>query len=169
MRSPLSLLFPRLNKPSSLGLSLWPSSGSAPTAPHPSCAGGPRTGCSAPDGASQRQNKGGQSPSSPCSPKYSWLSQLKVHLASWFLVFHPPSLPYPSPQGCSHMLIAQPVFMFGIGPTQTIACFWHHNIRSPTCPKIDEESRTGSTLSDSIIFTESVPAGAISACQGLPY
>jgi len=37
----------------------WPASGPAPTAPHPSCARGPRLGCIILDAASQGQNRGG--------------------------------------------------------------------------------------------------------------
>ena len=55
------------------GSSSWPFSGPSPKAPHPSCVGGPRPGCSAPDGASQGQNRRRQSPLSPhWSPLFWW-------------------------------------------------------------------------------------------------
>ena len=85
VRSPQSFLFSRLNKPNSLSFSteercsspliifvalLW----TAPTAPHPSCAEGPRPGCSTPDGASWGQSRGAQSPLSALWPSHFWCS-----------------------------------------------------------------------------------------------
>jgi len=48
------------------------SSGFAPTVPNPSCTGGPGLGCSIPAGASQGENRGGQSsPSHCCHPSFN--------------------------------------------------------------------------------------------------
>ena len=78
MGSLRSLLFPKLNEPISLNLSLhrrgapafwsssWSSSGPTQIALHPSCAGGSGPGHSTLDGASQGQSRGGQSSPSPC-------------------------------------------------------------------------------------------------------
>ena len=118
-RSPRSLLFYKLNKPSSLNLSsqerccspltilvalLWTRSKSSMSFVYR----GPRPGRSTADGASQEPRKGAQSPPSPCrpplfecSPEHSWPSGLQAHTAGSHPVSRPPGPPIPSPQGCS--------------------------------------------------------------------
>ena len=96
MRSPQRLLFSEMNKPKSPNLPsqekfsnpliiFVSSSGLTPTAPHPSCAGGPRPGRSTPNGASLRQSRGGQSPPSPspCCPPSVDSAQLTAGLLDW--------------------------------------------------------------------------------------
>ena len=100
MRSPLSILFSRLNSsfPSAflhrtgapaLWSSSWPSCRLTPTAPHPSNDGSTRPGCTTPHGATQRQSRRGWSTPSPhwplfcwCCPEYCcWFSGLHAHTA----------------------------------------------------------------------------------------
>ena len=129
MRSPRSLLFCKLNKPSSLSLSsqqrccsplsiLVPSSGPTPAAPHPSCPGGPRPGHSTAGGAFQGQSRGAQPPPSPLPAATPLLLQPRglsafraagAHccLMSRFCPSGPPS---PSPQGCSQRVLLQAVW-----------------------------------------------------------
>ena len=137
MRSPCSLLFSKLNKPSSLSLSsqqrccsplsiLVPSSGPTPAAPHPSCPGGPRPGHSTAGGAFQGQSRGAQPPPSPLPAATPLLLQPRglsafraagAHccLMSRFCPLGPPG---PSPQGCSQRVLLQAVLMSGTAPTQ---------------------------------------------------
>ena len=137
MRSPCSLLFSKLNKPSSFSLAsqqrccsplsiLVPSSGPAPAAPHPSCPGGPRPGHSTAGGAFQGQSRGAQPPPSPLPAATPLLLQPRglsafraagAHccLMSRFCPSGPPS---PSPQGCSQRVLLQAVLMSGTAPTQ---------------------------------------------------
>ena len=85
-----------------LWASLWPSSGPTPTAPHPACTGGPCLDCSTADGASQGQNRWGQSPPCSlsalcwCSPGYTGLAGCKCTLLTHIQLFvhQDPLLPH---------------------------------------------------------------------------
>ena len=94
MTSSQSLLFSKLNNPSSLNLSpsercssclsiFVTTSEPVPTAPYPSCAWSPRPGCITPDGASQGQRRGGQCPPCLLSPLPSLIS---INLATLLYV-----------------------------------------------------------------------------------
>jgi len=95
MRSPWSLLFSRLNDPSPSTFlhkrgvpfpwsSSWSSSTvSAPSAPHPPWAWGPRLGHSTPDEASKGQSRGGQSLLSPCWQSSSDTAQDTVDILGY--------------------------------------------------------------------------------------
>jgi len=122
IRSPRSLLFPRLSSPSSPSLFsqqrgsspriiAGASSGPTPTAPRLSCAEGSRAGCRTPGQVSPERGRGAESPSSPCcphcwgcSPGHSSPSGLQAHIARSHPALQPPIHPGPSQQGCSQSL-----------------------------------------------------------------
>ena len=118
---PQSLLFSKLNKPSSLSLSspkkcssplviFMAFSGHSPATPHLFFVvwtpGPPQ------NGASGGQSKGKQYPPSFysqslfwCSPLYHWLSRLWAHTTGSCPAFHPWGLPSISPQVCSQWVL----------------------------------------------------------------
>ena len=120
-QSPFSLLFSRLNSPSSLSLShrkavpsfgsfLWPPSGCAPIGLCHSYTEDSISGCSTPGEASPEQSRGVGSRSPPslcwpcffrCSPGYSWLSGLWGHTAGSCPAFHSSVPPGLSWHGCT--------------------------------------------------------------------
>jgi len=116
---------------------------------------GHQPGFSTPDGASEEQSRGGQSPPCPCwppflqcSPRYCWPSRLQVHTAGLHQASHSLEPPSPSPQGYSQRVLL-PVYVdiwdYSY-TTSTTLCSWAHSIllsRSlikilkSTGPKID--------------------------------
>jgi len=102
-KAPLTLLH-KTGAPA-LWSSLWPSSGPAPTAPHPSWAGGPQAWMQSTRWGLKRAEQRGTIPSlfllpPPCwgSPGYHWPSRLQEHTASSC-----PSRPTSPPQDiCVH-------------------------------------------------------------------
>ncbi|XP_042668901.1 dnaJ homolog subfamily B member 13 isoform X1 [Centrocercus urophasianus] len=90
-----------------------PSSG--PTAPHLSCAGGPRPECSAPHEGRQRETI----PSQPTAPSVGaallafWAASAHCCLVS---CFSPPEPPHPTPQGCSEGVLLSVKWLFPIPP-----------------------------------------------------
>lgn len=159
MRSPQDLLFSRLNIPIFLSLSsqeknnnnnkkiwssLWPSCGLSLTGPHLSFTGGPKPGCSTPDGVSWGQGRRGQSLPSTCYSLLFWwslgcswpsgLHVLQACTADSCQAFCPPEHPSFSPQGCSQcVLLPVCTRVWNCPNPGTAPCTWTCWISSSSC------------------------------------